>query len=265
MELDAPPRQTIERAAAAPVEREEAARFAGGCAGDLVTLDDDRQRAASACRAGDRGADRATAADHDALARAHTATVSGSASTYVVAVFRQQGLFCARGRTIPIPRHIQYPRPCVRAYRMSSAWIWKWPCAHVGVALPAAAFRQGRLESRAFGAARLLSSGPPRETVCQDRSSPSRRERYGLVPSASRQGRADQCSRSRFFQGRKSVYVIRRDQAMDCRWFHASSACDTDFFRTLRCPSKNSRHEASRTSRFSSSSSDSAIPAESRS
>jgi hypothetical protein len=64
MELEAPPRQTIERAAAAPVERQEAARFAGGCAGDLVTLDDDRPRAASACKIGDRGADRAAAADH---------------------------------------------------------------------------------------------------------------------------------------------------------------------------------------------------------
>ena len=82
MELEAPPRQTIERAAAAPVERQEATRFAGGCAGDRVTLDDDRQRAASACKVGDRGADRATAADHDALARAHTATVSGSPSRF---------------------------------------------------------------------------------------------------------------------------------------------------------------------------------------
>ena len=82
MELEAPPRQTIERAAAAPVERQEAARFAGGCAGDLVTLDDDRQRAASAGKVSDRGADRATAADHDALARAHTATVSGWASRF---------------------------------------------------------------------------------------------------------------------------------------------------------------------------------------
>jgi hypothetical protein len=34
MELEAPPRQSIERAAAVPVERQEAARFAGGCAGD---------------------------------------------------------------------------------------------------------------------------------------------------------------------------------------------------------------------------------------
>ena len=72
MELEAPPRQWIERAAAAPVERQKAARLAGGRAGDLVTLDDDRPRATSACEVGDRGADRATTADHDALARAHT-------------------------------------------------------------------------------------------------------------------------------------------------------------------------------------------------
>ena len=80
MELEATPRQSIERAAAAPVERQEAARFAGCRAGDLVTLDDDRPRAASAYEVGDRGADRATTADHHALARAHTATVSGSVS-----------------------------------------------------------------------------------------------------------------------------------------------------------------------------------------
>ena len=44
MELEAPPRQTIERAAAAPVERQEAARFAGSCASNLVTLAAERQR-----------------------------------------------------------------------------------------------------------------------------------------------------------------------------------------------------------------------------
>ena len=36
MELEATPRQSIERAAAAPVERQEAARFAGSRAGDLA-------------------------------------------------------------------------------------------------------------------------------------------------------------------------------------------------------------------------------------
>ena len=82
MELEATPRQSIERAAAAPVERQEAARFAGCRAGDLVTLDDDRPCAASAHEVGDRGADRATTADHRALARAHTATVSGSVSQF---------------------------------------------------------------------------------------------------------------------------------------------------------------------------------------
>jgi hypothetical protein len=90
MELEAPARQTIERAAAAPVERQEAARFAGGCAGDRVTLDDDRQLAAAACKVGDRGADRATAADHDALARAHTATVSGLASRFQAALIERR-------------------------------------------------------------------------------------------------------------------------------------------------------------------------------
>jgi hypothetical protein len=43
MELEATPRQSIERAAAAPVERQKAARLAGCRAGDLVTLDDNRQ------------------------------------------------------------------------------------------------------------------------------------------------------------------------------------------------------------------------------
>ena len=91
MELEAPPRQSIERAAAAPVERQKAARLAGGRAGDLVTLYDGRPRAASACEVGDRGADRATTADHDALARAHTATVSGLASRFQAALIARQG------------------------------------------------------------------------------------------------------------------------------------------------------------------------------
>src|SRR6516225_2647629 len=77
MELEAAPRQPIEQAAAAPVERQEAARLTGGRAGDLVTLDDDRPCATPACEIGNRGTDRATTADHDALARAHNATMSG--------------------------------------------------------------------------------------------------------------------------------------------------------------------------------------------
>src|SRR5262245_65930224 len=71
MELEAPPRQWIERAAAAPVERQKAARLAGRRAGDGVTLDDGRPRAASACEVGNRGADRAATADHDARGRDH--------------------------------------------------------------------------------------------------------------------------------------------------------------------------------------------------
>src|SRR5260221_7381345 len=77
MELEAPPCQSIERTAAAPVEGQEAARLAGGRTGDGVTLYDGRPRASSACEVGDRGADRATTTDHDAPARAHSATVSG--------------------------------------------------------------------------------------------------------------------------------------------------------------------------------------------
>ena len=68
MDLEASPRQLIDRGAAAPVERQEASRFAGGRASDLVTFYEDRPRAPSACEVGDRGADRTTAADHNALA-----------------------------------------------------------------------------------------------------------------------------------------------------------------------------------------------------
>ena len=69
VKIEAPPRQSIERAAAAPVERQEAARLAGGRAGDCVTLDHDRLRAAPAEEVGDRDADRAAAADDDAFGR----------------------------------------------------------------------------------------------------------------------------------------------------------------------------------------------------
>src|SRR5262245_65958061 len=71
MELKTPPRQGVERAAAAPVERKEAARFAGSRTGDGVSLDDGRPRAASAREIGDRGADCATATDHDARGRTY--------------------------------------------------------------------------------------------------------------------------------------------------------------------------------------------------
>jgi hypothetical protein len=66
MQREAPPRQSIERAAAAPVQRQKAARLARGRAGDGVTLDDGRPRAAPACEIRNRGADRAATADHDA-------------------------------------------------------------------------------------------------------------------------------------------------------------------------------------------------------
>src|SRR5262249_3508359 len=46
MKLEAPACQSIERAAAAPVEGQEAARLAGNRTGDGVTLYDDRPRAA---------------------------------------------------------------------------------------------------------------------------------------------------------------------------------------------------------------------------
>ena len=82
MELETSPRQLIERVAATPVERQEAARLAGGRAGDGVTLEDGRLRAASACEVGDRRTDRATTADHDARAGAHTSVVSGLASKF---------------------------------------------------------------------------------------------------------------------------------------------------------------------------------------
>src|SRR5207244_10581580 len=56
MELEAAPRQSIERAAAAPVERQKAARVARGRTGDGITLYDGCPRAASACEVADRGA-----------------------------------------------------------------------------------------------------------------------------------------------------------------------------------------------------------------
>jgi hypothetical protein len=55
---EAPPRQLIERSSGAPVERQKAARLAGGRTCDLVTLDDDRLCAASRGEIGNCGADR---------------------------------------------------------------------------------------------------------------------------------------------------------------------------------------------------------------
>src|SRR5215469_4273600 len=72
MEFEAPPCQSIKRAATAPVEGQEATRLAGGRTGDGMTFYDGRQRAASACEVGDCGTDRATTANHDARTRTHS-------------------------------------------------------------------------------------------------------------------------------------------------------------------------------------------------
>src|SRR5262249_15579495 len=79
MQRKAAPRQRVERRAGAPVERPEAAGLARRRAADLMPLDDDRVRAAPAREPGDRGADRAAAADDDAPVRRHGASVSGLA------------------------------------------------------------------------------------------------------------------------------------------------------------------------------------------
>jgi hypothetical protein len=80
MQLEASPRQLIERAACAPVERQEATRFAGGRARNLVPLDHSRLCAPPACEIRDGGADHAAATDHDALARAHESQAPERAS-----------------------------------------------------------------------------------------------------------------------------------------------------------------------------------------
>src|SRR6516162_7947639 len=72
MEFEAPPCQSIKRAATAPVEGQEATRLAGGRTGDGMTFYDSRPRAASACEVGDCGTDCATTANHDARARTHS-------------------------------------------------------------------------------------------------------------------------------------------------------------------------------------------------
>src|SRR5262245_11464012 len=72
MEFEAPPCQSIKRAATAPVEGQEATRLARGRTGDGMTFYDGRPPAASACEVGDCGTDRATTADHDTRARTHS-------------------------------------------------------------------------------------------------------------------------------------------------------------------------------------------------
>ena len=79
VELETPARQSIERAAAAPVECQEAPRLAGGRTTDGMPLDHDGPCTASAEVVGDGDADRAPAADDDAFGPAHAITVSGSA------------------------------------------------------------------------------------------------------------------------------------------------------------------------------------------
>ena len=92
----------LSRAAAAhprPEARGRVTRHARACHGHLAArlaiLEEQclggNQRAASACKVGDRGADRATAADHDALARAHTATEPSLASRFQAALIERRG------------------------------------------------------------------------------------------------------------------------------------------------------------------------------
>ena len=93
VELEAAARQSVEIAAAAPVQRQEGARLAGGRSADLVAFDHHRPRAARRGVVGDGGADRAAAADRCA-APAHAWTGPGQAP----ALDRQARLsFTARG------------------------------------------------------------------------------------------------------------------------------------------------------------------------
>src|SRR5579871_5360181 len=66
MQVEAPPRQRIQRRARAPVAGEETAGLAGGGIRDLVALDDDDLDAAAGEEIGGAGADHAAAADHNA-------------------------------------------------------------------------------------------------------------------------------------------------------------------------------------------------------
>jgi hypothetical protein len=66
MKCKTSPRQRVERAAGAPVERQEAACLAGCRSGHLGPLHDDNVDAAAAEEIGGAGADHAAAANHDA-------------------------------------------------------------------------------------------------------------------------------------------------------------------------------------------------------
>ena len=66
-----PPVTVVEEASAFTLANGHVTATVSKRSGDLVSLDDDRPRAAPAGEIGDRGADRAAAADHDALSRAH--------------------------------------------------------------------------------------------------------------------------------------------------------------------------------------------------
>ena len=76
MQREAPPRQPVEWAAAAPVQRQKSARFARGRTGDCVTFDDDGLGATPTEEVGGRSANRAAAADDDASGSAHALTVA---------------------------------------------------------------------------------------------------------------------------------------------------------------------------------------------
>ena len=65
MQREAAAGQGVERTAGAPVERQEAARLAGGRAGDPRALDDDDLDAAPGQEIGGAGSDHAAAANQD--------------------------------------------------------------------------------------------------------------------------------------------------------------------------------------------------------
>src|SRR5262249_9495172 len=119
MEFDAPPCQSIKRAATAPVEGQEATRLAGGRTGDGMTFYDGRPRAASACEVGDCGTDHATTANHDARARTHSGYLcqswlpSSRAALVEVAAFGLDVAF-AVGVEI-LRRHARLARPANQA------------------------------------------------------------------------------------------------------------------------------------------------------
>ena len=71
MQIEAPARQLVQSAAAAPVVSDESTRLARGRARHRMTLDHDRLCAASCQEVGGGAADRATAADDDTFGRAH--------------------------------------------------------------------------------------------------------------------------------------------------------------------------------------------------